>query len=156
MDVWVGGNGVTGMPVTPTATLATGSLIYQLQNRVIGDGRTEGNNHSLWLGSSSFSELGLRTADNSTGRNMYVGGGGLRDLSASAKVQFNPLFGYARSDLKLAAGVTDYGGAATNFRSIYGVATYDQPNWSVSTGYAKAVYKRRLQSLVGPFCQRCC
>jgi hypothetical protein len=108
---------------------------------VIGDGRTEGVNHSFVVGLSSFSELGLRTADNTTGRNLYVVGGGLRDLSASAKVQLNPLIGQARSNLKLAAGVTDYGGAATNFRSFYGVATYDQPSWSISSGYAKAVSK---------------
>jgi hypothetical protein len=151
MDVWVGGNGVTGMPVTPTATLAMGSLIYQLQNRVIGDGRTEGVNHSFIVGLSSFSELGLRTADNTTGRNLYVGGGGLRDLSASAKVQINPLIGQARSNLKLAAGVTDYGGAATNFRSFYGVATYDQPSWSISSGYAKAVSKQDFNPLKGAF-----
>jgi hypothetical protein len=151
MDVWVGGNGVTGMPVTPTATLATGSLLYQLQNRVIGDGRTEGVNHSFVVGLSSFSELGLRTADTTTSRNMYSIGGGIRDLSASAKLQLNPIFGYARSNLKFATGVTDYGGAATNFRSFYGVATYDQPNWSVSTGYAKAVSNEDFNPLKGPF-----
>jgi hypothetical protein len=151
MDVWVGGNGVTGMPVTPTATMGTGSLIYQLQNRVIGDARTEGTNHSFVVGLSSFSELGLRTADTTTGRNLYAVGGGIRDLSASAKFQLNPLFGYSRSDLKLAAGVTDYGGAATNFRSFYGVATYDQPSWSVSTGYAKAVSKEDFNPLKGVF-----
>jgi hypothetical protein len=151
MDVWVGGNGVTGMPVTPTATMATGSLIYQLQNRVIGDVRTEGTNHSFVVGLSSFFELGLRTADTTTGRNIYEVGGGIRDLSASAKVQLNPLFGYARSDLKLAAGATDYGGAATNFRSFYGVATYDHPNWSVSTGYAKAVSREDYNPLRGIF-----
>jgi hypothetical protein len=151
MDVWVGGNGVSGMPVTPTATMATGSLIYQLQNRVIGDVRTEGTNHSFAVGLSSFSELGLRTADTTFGRNTYAVGGGIRDLSASAKVQLNPLFGYSQSDLKLAAGVTDYGGAYTVFRSFYGVATYDQPSWSVTTGFAKAVSREDFNPLKGIF-----
>ena len=151
MDVWVGGNGVTGMPITPTATMATGSLIYQLQNRVLGVERTEGVNHSFVVGLSNFSELGLRTADSTSGKNMYAGVAGIRDLSASAKIQLNPLLGYERSNLKLALGTTDYGGAATFFRSFYGVATYDQPNWSVSTGYAKEVTVSDFNPLTGVF-----
>ncbi len=151
MDVWVGANGVSGMPVTPTATLATGSLIYQLQNRVIGSDRTEGLNHSFVVGLSAFSELGMRTADTTVQKNMYEGGGGIRDLSASAKIQINPLIGQTRSNFKLAAGVTDYGGAATMFRSFYGVATYDQPSWSVSAGYAKAKTNSDFNPLNGAF-----
>jgi hypothetical protein len=151
MDVWVGANAVSGMPVTPTATLAAGNLIYQLQDRVLGTERTEGLNHSFVFGLSSFSELGMRTADNTTGRNMYIVGSGLRDLSASAKLQFNPLLGFESSNFKLAAGVTDYGGAATNFRSYYGVATYDKPSWSASAGYAKAKTNSDFNPLNGAF-----
>lgn len=151
MDVWVGGNGVSGMPVTPTATLASGSLIYQLQNRVIGSDRTEGLNHSFVVGLSTFSELGLRTADTTVQRNMYEGGGGIRDLSASGKLQLNPLLGFERSNLKFAGGVTDYGGAATNFRSYFAVATYDKPTWSASAGYAKAHTNLDFNPLNGAF-----
>jgi hypothetical protein len=55
------------------------------------------------------------------------------------------------SNLKVAAGVTDYGGAATNFRSYYGVVTYDQPFWSASAGYAKARTNSDFNPLNGAF-----
>ncbi|PUE08595.1 hypothetical protein B9Z51_06470 [Limnohabitans sp. T6-5] len=138
LDLGVGSNGVAGLTVLPMATIPTGSLVYQYQNRVMDADRQEGLNHSLAVGLTSFAELGLRTADTSIKRNGYDGGGGIRDLSASAKLQFNNVLGLKDSPWKLAAGVTDYGGAATLFRSTYGVLTYDQRDWASSLGYAKA------------------
>lgn len=59
---------------------------------------------------------------------------GRRDLSVSAKYQLPwqlPL------NTRLAAGFTDYGGAATNYRSKYAVATSDMGPIDVSLGYAQ-------------------
>lgn len=68
--------------------------------------------------------------------NAYLAGckGGQRDLSVSAKYQLPvklPL------NTRLAAGMTDYGGAATNFRSKYVVLTSDLGPLDVSFGFAK-------------------
>ena len=59
---------------------------------------------------------------------------GLRDLSASGKYQLPLRFGW---DTRLAFGAVDVGGAATNFRSYYGVATSSFGSVDVSLGYAK-------------------
>ncbi len=138
LDLGMGSNGVAGLTVFPMATIPTGSLVYQYQNRVMDADRKEGQNHSLAVGLNSFAELGLRTADTFTQRNGYEGGGGIRDLSASAKLQFNHFLGLKDSPWKLAVGATDHGGAATHFRSNYAVITHDQPQWAASLGYARA------------------
>lgn len=60
--------------------------------------------------------------------------GGQRDLSVSAKYQLPielPL------DTRLAVGFTDYGGAATNYRSYYGVATSTWGPLDLSLGYGR-------------------
>ncbi len=59
---------------------------------------------------------------------------GQRDLSVSAKYQLPielPL------DTRLAVGFTDYGGAATNYRSYYGVATSTWGPLDLSLGYGR-------------------
>ena len=70
--------------------------------------------------------------------NMYLGSNSclssMRDLSVSAKYQL-PL--KLPLNTKLAVGLTDYGGAATNFRSTYAVATTQQGPFHVSLGYGK-------------------
>ena len=152
-QVWsmgVGSNGVSGLNVLPMATVPNGSLLYQYMNRVIESDRSEGYNLSGVVGLSSFSEIGLRIADTTIGRNMYEGGGSLRDLSASGKIQINPLFGLQHWPLKMALGVTDYGGAATNFRSYYGVATIQRRLWVASAGFAQS-QNNPNNPLTGPF-----
>lgn len=146
----VGSNGVSGLSVFPMATVPNGSLLYQYNNQVIDSFRTEGFNQSLVVGLSSFSEIGLRIADTTVQRNIYEGGGGIRDLSASGKVQINPLVGLKHWPVKMAVGVTDYGGAATNFRSHYGVASVDRADWAVSLGYAQS-QNNPDNPLSGPF-----
>ena len=151
-----GSGAFSGMQATPTALVVPGTLNYQLQGRVVGSLTESGSNHTLVMGLAPFAEIGLRAADTTLGRNIYVVGGGIRDLSASGKLQLNPLLsrlGLPSSDLKLAAGVTDFGGAATFFRSYYAVATYERPDWLASAGYAKATgsYQDHLNPLDGPF-----
>ena len=150
LGLGIGSNGVSGLSVLPMATVPKGSLFYQYKNQVIDSQRTEGYNQSLVVGLSSFSEIGLRIADTSVQRNMYLGGGGIRDLSASGKVQINPLLGLQHWPLKMAFGVTDYGGAATMFRSYYGVATVQREHWVASAGFAQA-QNNPSNPLSGPF-----
>lgn len=127
-----------GMSITPTAQVDGGVMTFQVQNRVIGTGRYDGINLTNVFGLSDFLEVGGRIAANTTSVNLYTGDGGHRDLSASAKLQLNPIFGYAASPLKVSLGATDVGGAATLFRTYYGVASYGGSAWSASAGYSKA------------------
>lgn len=72
--------------------------------------------------------------------------GALRDLSASAKYQLPLRLGW---DTRLAFGAVDIGGAATNFRSYYGVATASVGAFDFSLGYGKG--DRAYSSLDGVF-----
>lgn len=72
--------------------------------------------------------------------------GGMRDLSAGGKYQLPLRLGW---DTRLAIGAIDVGGAATNFRSYYGVATSSIGPVDVSLGYARA--GRAYSSLDGLF-----
>ena len=127
-----------GLSLTPTAQIDSGAMTSQFQNRVIGTGRYDGINLTNVFGLSEFLEVGGRIAANTTTVNLYTGDGGNRDLSASVKVQLNPLLGYVSSPLKVSFGASDVGGAATLFRSYYGVASYSGKSWGASAGYAKA------------------
>ncbi len=59
---------------------------------------------------------------------------GMRDLSASGKYQLPLRLGW---DTRLAFGAVDVGGAATNFRSYYGVATSSFGSVDVTLGYGR-------------------
>jgi hypothetical protein len=138
MLVGNGGGAFGGLSLTPVAQIDTGVMTAQYQNRVIGTGRYEGINLTNVFGLSDFLELGGRIAANTTTVNLYTGDGGNRDLSASFKLQVNPLVGLAQFPVKLALGASDVGGAATLFAANYAVASYAQDNWQSSVGYAKA------------------
>ena len=66
---------------------------------------------------------------------------GERDLSISAKYQLPWVF---PGNTRLAGGFTDFGGAATNYRSAYVVATSDLGPFDVSLGYAKRYTPKAL------------
>ena len=59
---------------------------------------------------------------------------GMRDLSASGKYQLPLRLGW---DTRIAFGAVDVGGAATNFRSYYGVATSSFGSVDVTLGYGR-------------------
>lgn len=71
---------------------------------------------------------------------------GIRDLSAGVKYQLPLRFGW---DTRLAFGAVDIGGAATNFRSYYAVATASVGAMDVSLGYGRG--KQAQSSLDGVF-----
>lgn len=72
--------------------------------------------------------------------------GGLRDLSASGKYQLPIRLDW---DTRLALGAVDVGGAATNFRSYYGVATSSVGAFDFTLGYARG--RHTYSSLDGIF-----
>ena len=76
--------------------------------------------------------------------NMYEGcPAGERDLSISAKYQLPWVL---PGNTRLAGGLTDFGGAATNYRSTYVVATSDLGQFDVSLGYAKKFTPKALMN----------
>ena len=99
----------------------------------------QGHNFLVGAGAFPYTEAFLRLAASELSGNCFAGNcGQLRDLALSAKfaVPAN-LIELPGDPLKFAAGVTDYGGAATNFRSAYLVSTYDAGPFAVSAGYAQ-------------------
>ena len=133
-----GGGAFGGLSVTPVAQIDTGVMAAQYQNRVIGTGRYEGLNLTNVYGLADFLEVGGRIATNTTNVNLFMADGGIRDLSASFKFQINPILNLNKFPLRVALGVSDFGGAATKFRSYYGVASYALNQGQVSFGFADA------------------
>ena len=155
VDQGLGANGVTGLGITPSASVIKGDVHLQHQNRMVGLPGTQADGYNLSgaLGLTDFLEFGGRVAYSDTRTNLYFADKPMyRDLSASFKVQANPLLGLENIPLKLAAGSTDYGGAATLFRSTYAVATYAPPSWwQLSAGVARAQNPQGANALHGTF-----
>lgn len=75
-------------------------------------------------------------------------GDGNRDLSVGFKLA-TPLIDRNEGALWIAAGVTDFGGAATRSRSAFAVTTWNVERWSVSAGYIDPISAQAFGS--GPF-----
>ena len=145
--------GFTSAVNTPTAqVLREGTLAMSLANnnpelgqRITGVGGFGSLNFGAGLlpGLEAFGRLAF---EGDLQCNQYAGflrpGGcqsGMRDLSFSVKYQL-PL--NLPLNTKLAAGFIDFGGAATNFRGSYAVATSEQGPFDFSLGYGSRVSDR--------------
>jgi hypothetical protein len=146
--------GFTGLEVTPNAHLIDwgrfeATYDHQLPGVV---SNPKGHNYVLGFGLLPNLEVSGRLATNSLGCNLFVERGcGIRDLSASGKVGIGLDAAHRYS---IAAGVTDVGGAATNFRTLYGVLTFDQGPFQASAGLARRSATHpsvSLSPLRGPF-----
>ena len=62
--------------------------------------------------------------------------GGISDLSLNAKASW--AWGDGPTALRLGAGLMDYGGQATNFRSAYAVGTQSMGPWEATLGWGKS------------------
>jgi len=145
--------GYTGLEVTPNALLSPwGHMEAIYDNQVPGVvSNPKGHNFVAGFGLLPNLEVSGRLATNNLNTNCFAEPCGVRDLSGSAKVAI-PVD--ARGRFRIGAGATDLGGAATNFRSYYGVATYAGGPYEVSGGWAKreAVKGQHPRSpLEGPF-----
>jgi hypothetical protein len=145
--------GFTGLEITPNAHLIDwgrfeATYDHQLPGVV---SNPKGHNYVLGFGLLPNLEISGRLATNSVGANCFVVGCGTRDLSASGKVGIGL---DAANRYRIAAGVTDVGGAGTNFRALYGVLTWDQGPFEASAGLARRSVTHpsvALSPLRGPF-----
>jgi hypothetical protein len=127
--------GYTGLGLTPNAhLLGWGQLGLAYDRQLPGALDPSGHNFLLGIGLLPNLEVTGRLATNTMHSNCFTEGCGLRDLSASAKVGIAL---DAQNRFRIAAGITDVGGAATNFRSLYGVVTYSQETLEFSGGFAR-------------------
>ncbi|WP_218509434.1 YjbH domain-containing protein [Variovorax sp. dw_308] len=156
------GAGFTGLSVTPTAPLLRwGAMGVAYENEVVGARLTGGNGtsgHNLVVGFGLLPNLEIsgRMAANTLNANCFNVDCGIRDLSFNFKAG-----SYLDNGRRwhAAVGATDLGGAATNFRTYYGVASYtalEARNLDFSLGYAyrsnrTAVAARAASPLNGPF-----
>lgn len=144
--------GYTGLAITPNAhLLGWGRLEFAYDNQLPGISRDpSGHNYVLGFGLLPNLEIAGRLAANSPqGSHCFVGCP-VRDLSASAKAGIGL---DAAGRFRVAAGITDIGGAVTHFRTYYGVATYNQGPLEVSAGLASRTQgiRNSRSPLDGPF-----
>jgi hypothetical protein len=145
--------GFTGLEITPNAHLIDwgrfeATYDHQLPGVV---SNSKGHNYVLGFGLLPNLEISGRLATDSLGANCFTEHCGIRDLSASGKIGISL---DAANRYSIAAGVTDVGGAATNFRALYGVLTFDQGPFQASAGLARRSSIRpsiSLSPLHGPF-----
>ena len=140
--------GFTGLGMTPSATPAAWGQVLAAHDQALpGLGfATQGHSFGLAVGLLPGLEVSGRLATNNLQCNGYGQGdepcvGPLhRDLSASVKlghrITWDALPGLGLSG---AVGANDLGGAATNYRSFYGVLGIDQGPWALHAGWARAV-----------------
>lgn len=136
--------GFTGALSTPMAgSLASGEAALAYGNYLDGVGlNNRGHNFLTGVGLAPGLEVFARLAANSIHTNCFTANCGIRDLSASVKYTLPDMLQPASLHPwlpKLAVGTTDQGGGsnATNFRTYYGVATWQSEQFAVSGGLAK-------------------
>ncbi|HEX2544651.1 MAG TPA: YjbH domain-containing protein [Ramlibacter sp.] len=141
--------GFTGLEITPNARLLEwGRFSFTYDRQLPGARDPSGHNFVGGFGLLPNLEVVGRIAANSPLQtNCFVQRcNGIRDLSVSFKGGIGLDAG---NRFFLAAGATDVGGAATNFRSYYGVLTYSADTVELSGGLAKRQIGR--SPLDGPF-----
>lgn len=128
--------GFTGLGITPSAhVLGWGRFELAYDRQLPGAGNPRGDNYVGGFGLLPNLEVVGRIAANDNPDNCFVSRcQGIRDLSLSGKVGIGL---DAANRFRIAAGAADIGGAATNFRTYYGVLTFDEGPFQVSAGYAR-------------------
>lgn len=144
--------GYTGLAITPNAhLLGWGRGEFSYDNQLPGFvANPRGHNYVIGFGLLPNLEISGRLATRNLHDNCFVGAGcGIRDLSASGKAAIGL---DTANRFRLAIGAADVGGAATNFRSYYGVLTFDEGPLQASAGYARRPAGTGTRSpLDGPF-----
>ena len=144
--------GYTGLGITPNARLLDWGRMEATYDRQLPGLVRDPTGHNLVLGFGLLPNLEVvgRLATNNLDRNCFFEDCGTRDLSASGKVGIGL---DTANRFHIAAGVTDLGGAATNFRTYYGVLTYNEGPYEASAGLAHRSNARAtaMAPLDGPF-----
>lgn len=138
----ISSNGYSGLGLVPSAsTLSKGLLVISNDSSVPGRVVTNGYNNSVAFGLTENLEVVGRLATNNQKCNLFKTGdcptGTYRDFSSSMKWSL-PIDWLKQNNSSLAVGVTDFGGAATYFRSYYLVGNKEVGELDVSLGQAKA------------------
>ncbi len=150
--------GYTGLGMTPAATPAAwGQVLIGHDTALPGHtAAPQGHNFLLAVGLLPGLEVAGRLATNDLQCNMYAVGSHpcqgpvQRDLSASVKLGHRfTLTAWPGIGLSAAAGATDLGGAATTYRSYYGLVGIDRGPWTLNLGAARGVSS--LAALNGGF-----
>lgn len=136
-------SGYTGAINTPTAHVqdwGSANLSWTNNNPEFARQYKQGSFGSLNAGVGllpGLEAVGRLSYDGDLGCNMYVPPcpARTRDLSVSAKYQL-PL--QLWNHTRVAVGVADFGGAATHYRQVYGVATSTWREAEFSLGYSRA------------------
>ena len=145
----VAGVGFSGLGLTPSASPIDWGAISLAYDTVIpganarGLGLERGHNINLTMGVLPGLEINARLATNNLQCNLYGLNGGCpagsyRDLSGNFKLGHSVQVGQ-NTWLSAAVGGTDFGGAATFFRSYYAAASVRQPWGALNLGKASGV-----------------
>jgi hypothetical protein len=134
-------NGFSGLGVLPSAkTLSSGDAVLAFDPTMPGAPIAHGYNTQIGFGLTDNLELVGRLATNDQKCNMFKAAacpnGTFRDFSSSMKWRL-PIDWLTQNNASLAIGATDFGGAATYFRSYYAVATKSFDQFDVSIGQGK-------------------
>lgn len=136
-------SGYTGAINTPSAHVlpwGSANLAWTNNNPELARKYSQGSFGSLNAGAGllpGLEAVGRLSYDGDLNCNMYAPPcpARTRDLSVSAKYQL-PLSLWQGT--RLAVGVSDFGGAATQYRQVYGVATTPWRDAEISLGYSRA------------------
>lgn len=147
-------SGYTGAINTPTADVqawGTANFGWSNNNPEFARSFPQGSFGSINTGVGllpGLEAVGRLSYDGDLNCNMYVAPcpSRTRDLSVSAKYQ---LPWRLWNDTRLAVGVADFGGAATNYRQVYGVVTTAWQGAEFSLGHSRA--KSPLSLMHGTF-----
>ncbi len=134
-------NGYSGLGLVPSAnTLKGGTAVLAFDPSVPGAPITTGYNTQIGFGLTDNLELVGRLATNNQKCNLFKAGAcppnSYRDFSSSMKWSL-PIDWLKQNNAAVAVGATDFGGAATYFRSYYVVGTKSFDQFDVSLGQAK-------------------
>ncbi|HWI83889.1 YjbH domain-containing protein [Ramlibacter sp.] len=146
--------GYTGLGITPNAHLLDWGRVEATYDRQLPGLMRDPTGHNFVVGFGLLPNLEIagRLATNTLNCSAFVDKNcGTRDLSASGKVGIGL---DAQNRFRVAAGLTDVGGAATNFRTFYGVLTYNEGPFEASAGLARRSGARpnvSMAPLHGPF-----
>lgn len=141
--------GYSGLGLTPSASpIDWGAISLNYGTAIpganaLGSGFERGHNINLTMGVLPGLEINARLATNNLNCNLYGLNGGCpagsyRDMSGSFKLGHTLLVN-DNTWLSAAAGGTDFGGAATLFRSYYAAASVRQSWWVMNLGMASGV-----------------
>ena len=139
--IYLSPNGYSGFGLVPSAkTIDKGVAAFSFDETVAGAPVSAGYNYNLGFGLTDHLEMTGRLVTQDLKCNFFADQcppGTIRDLSASFKYSIGHAWLKAQG-LDVAVGATDVSGAATHFRTYYGVIGKSWDKVDLNLGYARA------------------